>query len=301
MSTKSAVVTGANSGLGYAIACALCEQGYKVVMACRNPQKAADALAQLRASVANADALVIQLDLSDLESVRAFADQFKAQVGELDLLVNNAGIVAMPLERNSRGYEMQFATNYLGAFALTGLLLPVFRRSGSPRIVNIGSLAHRFGKLVLDDLNWEHEEYNEWQGYARSKVAMLAFTQELSRRLQRSNSPVTALAAHPGFANTNAGKNSPKVAAKGPIRKLMQELMTPLIPTAHQAARPALHAALGDTIQGGEYYGPRGLFEIAGKPGKAKINPEALDEDRARQLWALSEQLSDVRYLSEPA
>ena len=255
----------------------------------------------MRASVANADALVIQLDLSDLESVRAFAAQFEAQVGELDLLVNNAGIVAMPLERNSRGYEMQFATNYLGAFALTGLLLPVFRSSGSPRIVNIGSLAHRFGKLVLDDLNWEHEEYNEWQGYARSKVAMLAFTQELSRRLQRSNSPVTALAAHPGFANTNAGKNSPKVAAKGPIRKLMQELMTPLIPTAHQAARPALHAALGDTIQGGEYYGPRGLFEIAGKPGKAKINPEALDEDRARQLWALSEQLSDVRYLSEPA
>ncbi|WP_372809861.1 oxidoreductase [Litorivivens sp.] len=297
MPHKTAVVTGANSGLGFGISCALAERGYQVIMACRNLQKAADAKQQLLTRVPGANALVIQLDVSDLKSIAAFGEQFKAQVGALDLLINNAGIVAMPFERNSLGHEMQFATNYLGAFALTGTMLPLFRDSGSPRVVNIGSLAHRFGKLVLDDLNWEKEEYNEWQGYARSKVAMLTFTLELDRRLKAAGSPVTALAAHPGFANTNAG-NSPSVAPKGPIRRKMQAILTPLIPTADAAARSALLAACGDSVQGGDYYGPRGLFEIGGKPGKAKLNPQCRDEVAAKQLWNISESLSGVAYLS---
>lgn len=297
MSQKNAVVTGANSGLGFAIACALAERGYTVVMACRNLQKAADAQQQLLDRVPGANAPVIQLDVSDLDSIAAFGEQVKTQLGTLDLLVNNAGIVAMPFARNSRGHEMQFATNYLGAFALTGTLLPLFNQSGSPRIVNIGSLAHRFGKLVLDDLNWEKEEYNEWQGYARSKVAMLTFTQELDRRLKAANSPIKALAAHPGFANTNAG-NSPAVANKGPIRKKIQEWVTPLIPTPDAAARAPLQAACGDNVEGGDYYGPRGLFEIGGKPGKAKLNPLCCDEHAAKKLWQISEEMSGVSFLS---
>lgn len=297
MSQKNAVVTGANSGLGFAIACALAERGYTVVMACRNLQKADAAHQQLLERVPGANAPVIQLDVSNLDSIASFGKTVSEQFGTLDLLVNNAGIVAMPFERNSRGHEIQFATNYLGAFALSGTLLPLLQKGDSPRIVNIGSLAHRFGKLVLDDLNWEKEEYNEWQGYARSKVAMLTFTLELDRRLKAANSTIKALAAHPGFANTNAG-NSPAVANKGPIRKKIQEWMTPLVPTADAAARAPVLAACGDNVQGGDYYGPRGLFEIGGKPGKAKLNPQCRDEQAAKQLWQISETMSGVRFLS---
>ena len=262
--------------------------------------KATQAQGELLAAVPGADTVIIPLDLSEPESVREFARRFAAEIGRLDLLVNNAGIVGIPLARNSVGQELQLATNYLGGFALTGLLLPLFPASGWARIVNVGSLMNRFGKLDLDDLNWEKTPYDEWQGYGRSKVAMLSFTLELDRRLRKSGSNIVALSAHPGFASTNIHQNSAALQPKSAFDAWRKKKLEPLIPRADQAARPIVHAATADTVQGGEYYGPKGLFEIAGKKvGKARINPVARDTALGKRLWTLSESMTGVRYLSD--
>jgi len=297
---KVAVVTGANAGIGFQTTLSLVRMGARVVMACRSMDKATQAQGELLAAVPGADTVIIPLDLSEPESVREFARRFAAEIGRLDLLVNNAGIVGIPLARNSVGQELQLATNYLGGFALTGLLLPLFPASGWARIVNVGSLMNRFGKLDLDDLNWEKTPYDEWQGYGRSKVAMLSFTLELDRRLRKSGSNIVALSAHPGFASTNIHQNSAALQPKSAFDAWRKKKLEPLIPRADQAARPIVHAATADTVQGGEYYGPKGLFEIAGKKvGKARINPVARDTALGKRLWTLSESMTGVRYLSD--
>lgn len=300
MLNKVAVVTGANAGIGFQTTLSLVRMGARVVMACRSMDKATQAQGELLAAVPGADTVIIPLDLSEPESVREFARRFAAEIGRLDLLVNNAGIVGIPLARNSVGQELQLATNYLGGFALTGLLLPLFPASGWARIVNVGSLMNRFGKLDLDDLNWEKTPYDEWQGYGRSKVAMLSFTLELDRRLRKSGSNIVALSAHPGFASTNIHQNSAALQPKSAFDAWRKKKLEPLIPRADQAARPIVHAATADTVQGGEYYGPKGLFEIAGKKvGKARINPVARDTALGKRLWTLSESMTGVRYLSD--
>lgn len=298
MTSQTVVITGANSGIGYQSALHFAQQRAHVVMACRSLDKAEQAKNQILEQVPQARLTIIRLDVSDLESVHEFARQFGEQCGQLDLLINNAGIVAMPLSRNRAGHESQLATNYLGAFALTGLLLPKFASESHCRIVNVGSLAHRLGKLNLDDLNWEKTAYDEWKGYANSKVAMLSHTLELDRRLRAIHSPVIALGAHPGFANTNIHQNSPALNYTNPVRKWISQHMQKFIPTAESAARPIIHAASSPDVSGGEYYGPRGFLEIGGKPGKARINKEARDLEKARRLWALSESMTGVSYLS---
>ena len=208
--------------------------------------------------------------------------------------------MAIPRRETADGFEMQLGTNHLGHFALTGLMLPLFPASGWARIVNVGSLMNRFGKLDLDDLNWEKTPYDEWQGYGRSKVAMLSFTLELDRRLRKSGSNIVALSAHPGFASTNIHQNSAALQPKSAFDAWRKKKLEPLIPRADQAARPIVHAATADTVQGGEYYGPKGLFEIAGKKvGKARINPVARDTALGKRLWTLSESMTGVRYLSD--
>ena len=275
--------------------------GAHVVMACRSMDKARKAQAEILAEVPDARAVIIPLDVSEPTSIEAFSRQFSEQIGQLDLLINNAGIVATPLARNSVGHEMQLATNYLGAFALTGRLLPYFTRIAQARIVNVGSLMHRFGKLDLDDLNWEKTPYNEWQGYGRSKVAMLSFTMELDRRLRRSGSNIIALGAHPGFANTDVAKNSAGLKAESGFRAWRQKKLEPLIPTAAEAVRPIIHAATAEGVSGGDYYGPSGFLEIGGKTARrARVNPVAKDVHIAERLWALSESMTGVRYLSGP-
>ena len=269
-----------------------------MIMACRSLDKAEKARNDILRVAPNADLSIIKLDVSNLDSVREFAHQFESQVGELDLLVNNAGIVAIPLERNGAGHEMQLATNYLGAFALTGLLLPLFRKDVPARIVNVGSLAHRLGKLNPDDLNWESTPYDQWKSYANSKVAMLNYTLELNRRLQDSGSNIIALSAHPGFANTNIHQNSPALTRTSPVSKWFHDKMSALIPTAADAARPIILAADGD-VSGGDYYGPGGFLEIGGKPKPAKVNPVARDGELARKLWQVSEQMTGVSYLPD--
>lgn len=299
MAEKIALVTGANAGLGYQVALGLARAGTTVIMACRNLEKAEDAHRQLQTEVPDARSKVMQLDVSEPDSIREFGRRFAGEFDALDLLINNAGVFEIPLARNSAGYEMHLATNYLGPFLLTGVLLPHFRSDGRARIVNVGSLSHRFGKLPLDNLNWADDEYDKWQAYARSKLALLTYTQELNRRLLRQGSGITALAAHPGFAVTEGAQRRTAMVYQSRFRKWLADKGQKLVPPASDSARAILHAACAEDVRGGEYYGPGGLFEIAGKPAKARLNPIARDEELGRRLWELSESMCGISYLSE--
>jgi NAD(P)-dependent dehydrogenase (short-subunit alcohol dehydrogenase family) len=297
-SAKTVVVTGANSGIGFQTALHFARAGARVVMACRSLDKAQHAQSLIRKDVQDASTLILPLDVSELESVRQFGELFAEQIGELDILVNNAGMVATPLVRTSAGHELLFATNYLGGFALTGTLLPYFHKARPGRVVNVGSLAHRFGKLNIDDLNWHKTEYDQWKAYANSKVATLSHAIELDRRLRERGRNIIALAAHPGFANTEVNRRREATIRQTAFRKWYVKQMTKIVPSAEMAARSVIRAADAGDVRGGEYYGPRGVFELGGAPGGARINPIAKDAELAASLWQASETLSGIRYLS---
>jgi NAD(P)-dependent dehydrogenase (short-subunit alcohol dehydrogenase family) len=299
---RTVVITGANAGLGFQTASMLARAGARIVMACRSMEKASKARSELLAQVQGAQVTILPLDVSEPDSIRAFARQLADQIGRLDVLINNAGVVALPLTRNSVGHELQLVTNYLGAFELTGTLLSLFRDDAPARIVNVGSLAHRFARLDLADLNWEKTRYNEWKAYARSKLAMVSFTMELNRRLQRRGSNIIALGAHPGFAATDIARHSALVTPRNPLgRWVNNKLEKLLIPTAAQAATPIIHAASCEDPRGGDYYGPTGFLEIRGKPGRARVNPIAKDVELGSRLWASSESMTGIRFLSGSA
>lgn len=299
------MITGANGGLGFQTALALARTGTHVVLACRSTDRGERARSELLAEVPHAEAAVLELDVSEPESIREFARQLAKRVDRVDRLVNNAGVVLVPLARSSVGHESHLATNHLGAFALTGTLLPLLGEARGARIVNVGSLAHRFARLRPDDvradlLDWETAPYSEWKAYARSKLAVQAFTLELDRRLRAAKSGVVAVGAHPGFANTNAGRDTAALEPGSPFARWFKDhVVEPLIPKAHQAARPIVHAATAEGVRGGDYYGPRGPLEIFGRPGRARTNRAARDAETRRRLWALSEEMTGVHYLSD--
>jgi NAD(P)-dependent dehydrogenase (short-subunit alcohol dehydrogenase family) len=299
LSDTVAVVTGANAGLGFQTALALAETGMTVVLACRNADKARHAESALHARVPGARTAVLPLDVSETESIRAFAGMLADRCGGLDVLVNNAGVVAVPLSRNRAGHELHLATNYLGVFALTGTLLPLFRGGVPARVVNVGSLGHRLAKLDLDDLNWERTRYGVWQAYFRSKLALLSFTMELDRRLRARASGVVAVAAHPGFAVTEATRNSDVLTPKSAFGKWLNDKVATVIPRAEDACLPIVHAARDAAVRGGDYYGPCGLLEIRGDTGRARVNPIAHDRALGGRLWQLAEAMTGVRYLSD--
>jgi NAD(P)-dependent dehydrogenase (short-subunit alcohol dehydrogenase family) len=292
------VVTGANAGLGFEVSCSLARMGAHVVMPCRSGERGQRAQAQLRARVPGALTTLLPLDVSEPESIREFGRRFDGEVGQLDVLINNAGIFGIPLSRNSVGHELHLATNYLGPFALTGTVLHYFRDRPGTRIVNVGSLAHRFGKLRLNELDGVGD-YNAWGAYARSKVALLSYTMELNRRLQRRGSHIIALSAHPGMAPTDIAKHNAIGNPKSALGKWLTRTMESWIPSVAEAAQPILHAACSSDVRGGDHYGPGGWLEIAGPPARARINHRALDAELASQLWATSESLTGIRYLSE--
>lgn len=296
--TKVVLVTGANAGLGYQLSLALVREGAHVVMACRSPERADDARTRLTCEVPGATVTTLPLDLADVSSVRALAPLLRARVGQLDVLIHNAGIFGVPLSKNNTGHELHFATNYLGPFALTGVLLPLLRDTRGARIISVGSLAHRFGRLRLEDPYERESDYSPWSAYGRSKVALLSFTMELNRRLRARGSEIIALGAHPGMAPTDIAKNHSVANPATPVGKWFTRRMEAWIPSVTDAIRPILHAACAEDVQGGQYYGPRGLFEIAGVPGKARLNRQALDPDLAARLWSVSERLTGVSYLS---
>lgn len=294
---KIALVTGANSGLGLETTIGLAKAGAQVLMACRNPAKATAALDAVRGLAPAAQVEAIALDLSDLSSIRACAQAVAARSHTLDLLINNAGVMALPYQLTRDGFEMQIGTNHLGHFALTGLLLPLLQAAAAAaRVVTVASIAHRGTRgLALDDLHWQQAPYKKGEAYARSKLANLLFSFELARRLQRAGSPVISVAAHPGYAATNIVG---AVAAESWLKRSGVRIGNALIAQpAQQGCWPTLYAAAMPNVQPGSYYGPHGLMQFRGYPVLVKANANARNETTAAALWGLSEQLTGVRAL----
>ncbi|MFC6020854.1 oxidoreductase [Plantactinospora solaniradicis] len=290
-SGRVAVVTGANSGLGYHTALALARAGAHVVLACRDPQRGDAALDQLRTAVPNASAECGSLDLADLDSVRRFADS----VESLDLLINNAGIMALPSRRTTaQGFEMQVGTNHLGHFALTGLLLPRLLNRPGARVVTVSSGLHHRGRLAdLDDLQSERR-YGAWRAYALSKLANILFFTELDRRLRAANQPVRSLGAHPGYAATNLQLTGPAADGGTLLIRLGQLGNRFFAQSAAMGALPSLRAATDPEAQGGEFHGPSGFLEQRGYPDRVAYSSAGQDVSAAQRLWTESERLTGV-------
>jgi NAD(P)-dependent dehydrogenase (short-subunit alcohol dehydrogenase family) len=287
------LITGATSGLGLESAKALAAAGADVILAGRSPERLQTAQAQIPEPTR-----LLVMDLADLDSVRTAA----AGVEHLDVLMNNAGVMAPPFGRTADGFETQIGTNHLGHFALTGLLLPKMPvDSPDARVVTVASSAHRMGAVDVQDLNYDHRKYSAWPAYGQSKLANLLFAAELDRRAQRARWRLRSTAAHPGWAATNLQFAGPSVA-HNPIGKLLTKLMNTLVAqSAESGARPQLYAATMPDVHGGDYYGPDGLFESRGAPKRVGRTSAAQDEVTAARLWELSEELTGVRYSFEAA
>jgi NAD(P)-dependent dehydrogenase (short-subunit alcohol dehydrogenase family) len=279
MTGRSVIVTGANSGIGYAAARALTGAGARVVLAVRNLDKGRAAAATIEGETE-----VRELDLASLASVREFA---AAWDGEIDLLINNAGVMLPPLTRTADGFELQFGTNHLGHFALTNLLL----EHVTDRVVTVSSMAHRSGSIDFDDLNWERKPYKAWRAYGQSKLANLLFTAELQRRLTAAGSNVLATAAHPGYAATNLQSRS----GRRWLDLLMAITNRLFAQDENGGSLPTLYAAVAD-IPGNSFAGPGGFREQRGAPKLVERSHAARDLEVARRLWNVSEDLTGVRF-----
>jgi len=285
-----AIVTGANSGVGFATSLALAKNNFQVILACRNIEKANHAKKVILKEYTNAKIDIIALDLSNLSSVRNFTDIFLSRYNSLHLLINNAGIMMPPFSLTNDGLESQMATNYFGHFLLTGLLLDVLNQSNEARIINLSSIAHKSGKINFEDIN-SQQKYSAWNAYAQSKLACLIFSYELNRRLKNSKYSTISVAAHPGVSTTNITQHYPKFISQ------LFHLFGPLFSQKPKnAALPILHAALDKTVKGGEYFGPNGIGEMKGNVGKAIPSQKALNQEVAQQLWSLSEKLTNFKY-----
>jgi NAD(P)-dependent dehydrogenase (short-subunit alcohol dehydrogenase family) len=294
-SGKLAVVTGATGGLGLETALDLAGAGAEVILVGRNPAKGRDALGLIKGRYREANIRFEQVDLADLGSVKAFADRMLAEGRPVDILINNAGVMALPKRQTTAdGFEMQFGTNYLSHFALTARLLPLLT-AAKARVVQLSSMAHRGGNIRLDDLNYE-QGYRPWPVYQQSKLAMLIFAIELDRRSAANAWGLTSVAAHPGFARTDLIANGPAQGGSLLFR-LGTRLLTPFAShSAADGALPTLMAATLPGVTGGRYFGPQGWQEMKGAPGPGKIEPEAQDADVAAKLWTASERLTGVTF-----
>ncbi|HET8821427.1 MAG TPA: oxidoreductase [Thermoleophilaceae bacterium] len=287
---RVAVVTGANSGLGLVTARELARAGAQVVLACRNLEKGRAALADVGRAATGPAPELEELDLASLDSVRAFAERFRSKHDRLDLLVNNAGVMAPPRRRTADGFELQFGTNHLGHFALTGLLLPAMEGREDARVVTLSSNAHKFGRIAFDNLSGDRR-YFRWRAYGQSKLANLLFALELDRRLRASGSTVKSLAAHPGYAATNL-----QSAAAPLVDRLVMKLGNATVAQNDEmGALPQLYAATEPGLEGGTYVGPDGPGEQRGYPTTVRPSGAARDERAARRLWEVSEELTGVR------
>ncbi|RZJ94076.1 MAG: SDR family NAD(P)-dependent oxidoreductase [Brevundimonas sp.] len=292
-SGRLAVITGATGGLGLETALILAAKGADVVLAARNPAKGAEAEALIRGRYPDAKVRFDFLDLADLSSVAAFADRYLAGGRPIDILINNAGVMALAKRQTTvDGFEMQIGTNYLPHFALTGRLLPLLS-AAKARVVQLSSVAHRGGGIRLEDLSYRNG-YSAWPVYQQSKLAMLMFAIELQRRNHAHGWGLTSVAAHPGVSRTDLMANGPEQGRSS--RSLNGWLVRLFGQSAERGALPTLMAATSPDVTPGGYYGPQGPGEFRRRPGKAKIDRAALDADVARRLWDLSEQLTGVRW-----
>jgi NAD(P)-dependent dehydrogenase (short-subunit alcohol dehydrogenase family) len=291
-SGRVAVVTGANSGLGLITARDLARAGARVVLACRDTDKGADAMREITARVPEAEAELAALDLASLDSVRSFAREFSDAHDGLDLLINNAGVMAPPRRTTRDGFELQFGTNHLGHFALTGLLLSALDGRSDARVITVSSTAHRMGRINFDDLNGERR-YRRWRAYCQSKLANLLFALELDRRLKASASALKSIAAHPGYAATNLQS----AAAPMLDRTVMAATNLLLAQDAEMGALSLLYAATEPGLEGGAYVGPDGRGEHRGHPQPSAVPTRAArNEAVAERLWAISEQATGVHF-----
>jgi NAD(P)-dependent dehydrogenase (short-subunit alcohol dehydrogenase family) len=288
-----AVVTGANSGLGLEVTRELARSGAHVVMACRSLDRGERAREEIQADVDDAALTVEGVDLGDLSSIRAFAERFDHE--SVDLLVNNAGVMAIPRRETVDGFERQFGVNHLGHFALTGLLLDRLLAADHPRVVAVSSGAHRRGEVDFDDLQ-RANGYGKWDAYARSKLANLLFAFELDRRLDAAGESALATAAHPGYAATNLQLRGPEMAGSAVRRLLMWAANLTFAQSAAKGALPILYAATAPDVEGGEFYGPGGFLEMRGYPSAVEPAERAQDRETARRLWAVSEELTGLAF-----
>lgn len=292
---RTAVVTGATSGLGRSTAIALARAGARVVLATRDAAKTADVMEELRAAIPNADLQHVALDLADLSSVTAAAADLHDRLDRVDLLVNNAGVMNTPKRRTVDGFELQFGVNHLGHFAFTGAVIDLLADAIDPRVVTVSSGLARIGSIDLDDPNFDRRRYVAWLAYGQSKLANQVFAVELHRRLRAARSPIASMAAHPGFAATSLQTAGPRM--RGGFR---ETIATPFNRAANavfaqnsdMGALPQLFAATAPTAASGHYYGPDGLFEQRGHPTEVELLADARDRDLGTRLWRLSEHLT---------
>ena len=296
LSGKTIIVTGSNSGIGYEAALGFAGKHATVVLACRSMEKANAAVAQIKSAHPDASVAAMELDLASLASVRKFADEFRQRYGKLDILCNNAGVMAIPYRKTADGFEMQIGTNHFGHFALTGLLIDLLLASDGARVVHVASGAHRMGSIRFDDLNWEHG-YRKWPAYGQSKLANLLFCLELHRRLEKAGAKVLSVACHPGYAATNLQAAGPKMAGSSIMESVMAVANSLFSQNAAMGALPTLYAAVSPEVHGNDYIGPDGLAELWGYPTTVKPSKAARDGAVASRLWEVSEKLTGVSYL----
>ncbi len=295
---KTALVTGANSGIGLETALGLAEAGAHVILACRSKDKAEQAMHAITQQVPDAQLSFVALDLSRLSSVRSAADQVLEHHKQLDLLINNAGVMGLPLSYTDDDFETLFATNHLGHFALTGLLYPLLRMSPGARVISVASVAHKNGKLPLDDLNWRNRPYSMAGAYAQAKLANLVFALELDRRLRGTDDNLLSVAAHPGYAATNVFyARDAKMSLARQAWNAMSKVGALMAQSAAKGALPSLYAASATDVIGGQYYGPQGPLEFWGAPGLAQPSARAKDQALGAGLWQQSIEMTGVDWL----
>jgi len=287
---RTAIVTGANTGIGFETARMLALRGARVILACRDQAKGNAALGSIVRERADAAVQLCELDLSDLDSVVTFSERMFAEHKRLDLLVNNAGVMVPPFSKTKQGFELQIGTNHLGHFALTARLWPLLARTPGARVVVVSSAAAHDGRIGFDDLHFEHRRYRPWRAYGQSKLANSLFALELARRASTAETGVLVTAAHPGWTGTDLQRNTPI------IRRL--NALLAMSPAA--GALPTLRAATDPRAANGSYWGPAHLFELNGPPVTAKIPKRARDARIAERLWTVSEQLTGVDFAVTP-
>jgi NAD(P)-dependent dehydrogenase (short-subunit alcohol dehydrogenase family) len=293
-SGRTAIVTGANSGLGLVTARELARHGARVVLACRSTQRGESAARDCQGAAPSARLELEELDLASLDSVREFAERFRTRHEGLDLLINNAGVMATPRRITADGFELQFGTNHLGHFALTGLLIGEMEGRGDARVVTLSSNAHRMGRIAFDNLGGDRH-YFRWRAYGQSKLANLMFALELDRRLRAAGSTVKSLAAHPGYSATNLQFAGPP-GLDAAVMKVTNHVVAQ---SDKMGALPTLYAATEPGLEGGTFCGPDGFMEGRGHPKRVAASKAARDPEAARRLWEVSEEMTGVRF--EPA
>jgi NAD(P)-dependent dehydrogenase (short-subunit alcohol dehydrogenase family) len=285
-SNKTIIITGASSGLGKEASKILSEKNATIIMAVRNTKKGKKVAEEIKQQNPSAKLEIREMDLSSLQSVHDFVEGVKSEYDKIDILINNAGIMACPFDTTKDNYEIQMGTNHLGHFALTGLIMPLLKKAKNARIVATSSIGHKLGKIDFEDLNWEKRTYKSTQAYADSKMANLYFTYELARKLSDEESDIKVTAAHPGWTKTNLQKHS-----------WYMRMLNPLFSQGpDQGVLPTLRAAFDDHAKSGDYYGPSKFFEMQGSPVIVKSNELSHSKEAAQKLWEVSEQMTNIRY-----